>query len=259
MSDDRRGDGSGSSGGVGSGGGSGSGPGIGGSGEGGSVVSVGMRAMCPGSRSGKRLRRTRELPAVRLTSVDQASKTPHDFSSREPGWAPSRPPPSQARLPIRLLYLDRCLRAAKLARWREDPSKGVLAVREAPRGAWSRIECLPAAWTGPYGLDPSRYAVRCPNSRSAQSGQNGRSPPHPSDHHVQCSAIVNLSSASSPHSVQPTMPRVWGWRRCAESAGYCMDPPRIIVLPYDAGSAGRTGVRPAARAPRPVAPGTGHR
>jgi hypothetical protein len=61
------GTGSGSSGGVGSGGGSGSGAGIGGSGDGGSGVSVGMRALCPGSRSSKRLRRTRE--PVRFPSV----------------------------------------------------------------------------------------------------------------------------------------------------------------------------------------------
>ena len=109
--------GSGSPGGVGSGGGSGSGPGIGGSGEGGSGVSVGMRAICPGFRSGKHLGHTRERVAVSFTSAvsgepvepaawDSGDQDATRVLEKEPGWAPSRPPPSQARLPIRLLYLD---------------------------------------------------------------------------------------------------------------------------------------------------------
>ncbi len=48
---------------------------------------------------------------------------------------------------------------------------------------------------------------RCPNSRSAHSGQNGMSVPHPSDHHVQRSTIVHLSSASRPHSAHRTATR----------------------------------------------------
>ncbi len=46
--------------------------------------------------------------------------------------------------------------------------------------------------------------TRCPNSRSAHSGQKGSRPPQPSDHQVQRSMIAHLSSASPPHSVHST-------------------------------------------------------
>jgi hypothetical protein len=46
---------------------------------------------------------------------------PAASSVREPGWAPSRPPPGRLGRPFRLLYLDRCLRATKLAPYRDVP------------------------------------------------------------------------------------------------------------------------------------------
>ena len=68
------------------------------------------------------------------------------LSVREPGWAPSR---RRQRLgcPSRLLYLDRCLRAAKLAPYRDVPPNGGHPAASLEWDTWGeartdRLQCL---------------------------------------------------------------------------------------------------------------------